>query len=98
LPRLRGTELRALLPRGVQAYREKSEVFEPISSFKDTSPCAWSSPAMSALQAALRNSPRGGGSLAPATHSKNSRLSERVTAGHSCRSVSKSRLARFSAF
>jgi hypothetical protein len=37
-------------------------------------------------------------SLAPASRSKNSRLSERVTAGHSCRLVSKSRLARSSAF
>ena len=37
-------------------------MFEPISSFKNTSHYAWSSPAMSALQAALRNSSR---SLAP---------------------------------
>jgi hypothetical protein len=33
-------------------------VFEAISSFKNTSHYAWSSLAMSALQAALRNSPR----------------------------------------
>ena len=32
-------------------------MFEAISSFKNTSHYAWSSPAMSALQAALRNSP-----------------------------------------
>jgi len=50
------------MPRGAQAYREQSEVFEPISSFKNISHCTWSSPAMTALQTALRNSPR---SLAP---------------------------------
>jgi hypothetical protein len=58
LPRNRGTEKCAFLPRGDQAYREKSEVFEPISPFKYTSHYAWSSPAMSALQAAFRNSSR----------------------------------------
>jgi hypothetical protein len=60
-PRLRGTEQRALSPRGAQACTGASEVFEPISS-TNTNRSASILPAMSARQATLKNSSR---SLAP---------------------------------
>ncbi len=57
LPRLRSTLQHTRSPLKVQAYGKKSEVFELISS-TNTNRSAWSSPASSALQAAVRNSSR----------------------------------------
>src|SRR5215210_8313647 len=110
LPRLRATEQRALSPRDAQACRGVSDVFEPISSTKNTrsldidlssderppnrsqelvtfarSHCLFSGPSHATKQSA-----NGRLTSSPATLRRYSHLSERVAAGHSRRSASKS--------